>query len=365
MTDLTENELNGLAWEAFCDTLKRAGKQIIREEAPTDSLSNSEGYRYLSRLLRVGLEMHLEFSDPDFPDFCIPSHETAKIGADNPDNLYMRAPINGSHRYRVFGNRGTVHYLSFGCQSGGYEKTGTLLSAGFIDANNLQIDERGDFELVISSQPETGNHLLMNRQCTSLIVRQTFHDRKAEAPAVIKIERLQTGEVPQPLTPEKLREKLLNAANFVEKTATLFANWAQGWKPQPNTLPLMDPAIASSVGGDANILYCHGYWQLQDDEVLVIEVDRIPDCDTWNIQVNNYWMESLDYRHHNICINKHSAHYNADGGVTLFLAHRAPGRKNWLQTASHREGTMCFRWVATNDPVTPRCRVIKQKDINT
>lgn len=364
MTTFKENTLNYLAWEEFCDTLKRAGKQIIRKEAAADSLSNSEGYRYLSRLLRIGLEMHLEFSDTDFPGFCTPSHETAKIGADNPDNLYMRAPINGTLRYRVYGNRGTVHYLSFGCQAGGYEKDGTLLSAGFIDTNGLQIEDNGDFELIISAQAEIGNHLLINKDCTSLIVRQTFHDRKKEIPAIVQIERLDVAGKPHPLTPKKMREKLLKSANFVEKTANLFADWAQSWKPQPNTLPLMNPEVTLSVGGDPNIDYYHGYWELKDDEVMIIHVDKVPDCDTWNMQINNYWMESLDYRYHNICINKHNAHYNDDGSVTLFLAHQNPQRKNWLQTASHNIGTMCFRWVGAQALVTPQCRVVKYQDLD-
>lgn len=60
--------------------------------------------------------MHLEFADPDFPGFITPSHETAKIGADNPDNLYRYARLNGAQRYRVSGQRGSVAYLSFGTQ---------------------------------------------------------------------------------------------------------------------------------------------------------------------------------------------------------------------------------------------------------
>ena len=369
--DLQANEsqcrANEAAWDEFCDILKRSGRQILREEAPRDALTNSEGYRYLTRLLRIGLEMQMEFADPDFPGFCIPSHETAKIGADNPDNLYLRAPLNDSHCYRVYGNRGTVHYLSFACQKGGYEQDGTLESAGFIDAGDMNFDENGNFELLLcppgESRPDAGNLLLMEKAASSLIVRQTFHDRKNEIPAKVSIERLDVGEFPKPLTPELMRSQLLYAAHFVEGTSKLFADWAQGWKPQPNTLPLMNPEITRSVGGDANILYYHGYWQLAEDEALVVEVDQVPDCETWNIQINNYWMESLDYRHHRICINKHNADYETKGGIRLILAHRDPSHPNWLHTASHREGTLCFRWVGARDPVAPKCRRVKLQDL--
>src|SRR3546814_5476002 len=58
-------------------------------------------YTTLFRSLRIGLEMHLEFADPDFPGFFLPSHETGKIGADNPDNLYAFAKVKGDNDYII------------------------------------------------------------------------------------------------------------------------------------------------------------------------------------------------------------------------------------------------------------------------
>ena len=49
------------------------------------------------------------------------------------------------------------------------------------------------------------------------------------------------------------------------------------------------------AGGDPNIRYYHSYWKLSAGEVLRIRV-RPPPCRCWNCQLNNHWMESLDYR---------------------------------------------------------------------
>lgn len=350
---------DGRVWDEFCDALKRAGRQVLRPEAPVSELDRAEGFRYLSRLLRIGLEMHLEYADPDFPGFLAPSHETGKIGADNPDNLYLMARLSGRNEYRISGERGTVPYLSFGTQKGGYETNGKMEQTGFIDSKKITIGADGRFEIVLSQQQRPGNWLRIEPETNAVIVRQTFLDRKVERPAQLKIERLGSQVQPAPLTAERLTQGLGNAAKFVEGTATLFANWAQSYLSHPNQLPPADQVLCQRVGGDPNIFYYHSYWQLKPDEALVLHVSKVPPCRFWNFQVNNWWMESLDYRHHRIHLNQHSAKLDADGGVTIVLAARDPGHANWLETTGHERGTMCLRWVGADAPVHPTARVVK------
>ena len=54
--------VSGAAWDEFCDTLKAAGGNVIGHGAPTDGFNQAEGYRYLSRVLRAGLENFVELS---------------------------------------------------------------------------------------------------------------------------------------------------------------------------------------------------------------------------------------------------------------------------------------------------------------
>ncbi|TXH05911.1 MAG: DUF1214 domain-containing protein [Nevskiaceae bacterium] len=362
--------LSGQAWDDFCDALKRAGRQVLRPEAAADEVDRAEGWRYLTRLLRIGLEMHLEFADPEFPGFFLPSHETGKIGADNPDNLYAFARISGAHDYVIRGTRGSVSYLSIGTQKGGYETDGTLTPTGFIDGQDLHLDAEGRFEVLLSQREPAAqegkkkNWLRIESASNAVIVRQTFLDRAVERPAQLRIERLQRDASPAPLNAERLHKGLANAARFVDGTATLFANWAQGFLPHVNALPPQDQAPFRAAGGDPNIFYYHSAWQLADDEALVVHVPRIPECRFWNLQINNWWMESLDYRFHRICHNQHSARRDADGGVTLVIAHRDPGHANWLETAGHHRGTMCFRWVGAKEHVHPQTRVVKFADLS-
>ncbi|CAB1367935.1 conserved protein of unknown function [Denitratisoma oestradiolicum] len=339
--------LSGELWEEYCDILKRAGHQLLRPETPRTAFDQAEGMRYLSRLIRGGLEMMVEAADPDLPVFIVPSHETLKIGGDNPDNLYMTARINGQHRYRLRGSRGTVPTLNFATKKGGFERAGSnLLGTGFLDGKDLQVMADGSFEIVIGpQQPASGNWLPTEAESHMLLVRQTFHDRRSEKPAVLSIERLdRVGEAP-PLDPAQFSANLRSAALYVERVASLFCDWTRDFKTGHfNTLPLGDQAVFQAAGGDPNIVYYQGYWKLADDEAMIVDA-RVPECDFWNFQVNNYWQESLDYRYHRIHLNCKGAQYQPDGSVRIVVAHRDPGTPNWLTTAGHHEGTCLFRLI--------------------
>lgn len=343
-----ESILTGKLWEEYCDILKRAGQQLLRPETPHAAFDQAEGMRYLSRLIRVGLEMMVEAADPDFPVFIVSSHETIKIGADNPDNFYQIARIKGSNDYRIRGTRGTVPTLNFATKGGGYNTANpNLQGTGFLNATDMQVEADGSFEVILSQhKPAAGNWLPMTAESNSVLVRQTFHDRRNEKPARLRIERIGADMAPPPLAPSKFANDLINAARFTENTARLFCDWARDFKQGHfNTLPKGDQAVFQAAGGDPNIVYYHGYWDLKDDEAMVIELEHIPPCEFWNFQVDNYWMESLDYRYHRIHVNSHGAHYNPNGSVTIVIAHRDPGLPNWLTTAGHRVGTNLFRLI--------------------
>jgi hypothetical protein len=218
----------------------------------------------------------------------------------------------------------------------------------------------GSFEIILSKSKKGVNWLKMEESTTMVMVRQTFLDRSREIPAEVVIENLDGRKYPAPITPEIVNEGLQNASMFVAGASMLFAKWAGGFQKHVNKLPPFDPAVSNAAGGDASIIYYHSYWKLAENEALLIEV-MPPGCDSWNFQLNNYWMESLDYRYFNICVNKASAIYDPDGSVKIIVAHNDPGRPNWIQTCHHTEGTMLWRWYRLKPgekAVEPKCTVI-------
>jgi hypothetical protein len=351
---------SGETWRDFCRKLEAIGETVLGTELAGSPIDQAEGYRYLSRLTRIALDMHVENADTDFPGFYAASHPTAKIGADNPDNIYMNASISGAQRYRITGKRGGVPILSFGTKANRYAIDGTMASTGELDAADMAFAEDGSFEIIVSKVPANGNWVPLADDSSMLLVRQTFLDRDNEEPATISIEALDAPrETPEPLTAAKLEQGLQRAAAFVEGTAKTFLRWTEMLQgEQLNKIATTDQTMFYKAGGDPTIFYLHGYWKLAADEALVIETP-IPDCSFWNFQCDNIWFESLDYRHHKVHVNKHTAKLNPDGSVTIVVAAQDQGYGNWIDTAGHDHGTMLLRWTGATEHPVPTTKVVK------
>ncbi len=357
---VTEHVVSGAAWAEFCDTLKSAGAALQYPGTPQNGFDQAEGYRYLARLTRAGLEAFLEYGDPLAPQLRRICHETIKIGADNPDNYYQNCNLDGRYTYRLTGQRGSVAYLSFNTKSGHYGQGGQMPPVDERDARNMSFNPDGSFEIILSAEkPETAqNWLKLAKGYTLFMVRQTHLDRTRETIADLAIERLTGPETEAQLSPEKLTEALKSASTFVAGCPLLFAHWARNMQKHSNQLPRFSDEVSTRAGGDPNIAYYHSHWKLASDEALIIHAEP-PECEFWNFQLNNYWMESLDYTRRTIHTNKHLAQYNSDGSVTIIVAHKDPGHANWIETAGHDNGTMCWRWVHAEDTPEPQTRVVK------
>ena len=238
---------------------------------------------------------------------------------------------------------------------------GGLAPCGVLEHFEMDFEEDGSFEVILSKDRKGKNWLKIEDDTTLLMVRQTFLHREKESPASMEIFNLDGRTVPDPITPQMIHEGLQTAGLFVGGASMFFSRWVNSFKKHTNQLPQFDQEESNAAGGDANITYYHSHWKLEDDEALLIEVTP-PPCDSWNFQLNNYWMESLDYRYFNICVSKGSAKLEEDGSVRVVISNQSKDHPNWLYTAGHVEGTMCWRWYRVVDgvePPQPRCSVVK------
>ncbi len=367
MTVMNEQEslardLDGRTWDESCESLKRPREALIRERSPANAFDRAEGYRYLSRLLRVALERFGEHADPEHPRFYQMARPDAKLGADNPDCNYRNCALDGNREYRIRGRRGTSTYVGIGAYYGHYGEQGPSGCSGYLDSADLVLDADGRFEIVLSAKPHPGNWIAMDPRTSSLIVREFFLDRKGEVPIELDIECLGVEGPPAPLDAAALDRAFATTAAFVKGSADLFTSWAEGLEKHSNELRAPPDALRAPAHKAANQIFYHGYWKLAPDEALLITA-KPPVCRYWNFQLNNYWLESLDYRYHPITVNKHSVRLERDGSFLIVVSARDPGIGHWKDTAGQTPGTMGLRWNMACDPPQPACRVVRFADL--
>ena len=355
MGDGASEVVSGKAWTDFCRALEQAGEVILREKAPDTPLDRAEGYRYLTRLLRQMLYTTIENADPDFPRL----HELdrVKLGADNPDNVYLSANIRGDRTYKITGTRGSIYYFSIGSKANRYAIDGTMASTGELGDKDLVVEADGTVEIIVSATPHSKNWLPLAPDSTGLVVRQTYMDRTSEVPGQWTIERVGEPVQRKDLNPDHFVKALQTAAFSLHGTAAMFADWTEMFMERPNEMPDFGQEFFQKAGGDPEIFYAHGYWELKPGQAWVIETE-VPDCPYWNFQLDNWWMESLDWER-KITINKHTGKLNDDGTLTIVVADHDPGLGgNWIDTCGHETGTALLRWLGADDNPLPTCKVI-------
>lgn len=359
-----ENTIDTTQWEAFCDAIKTEGAQLLASGQVMDDLTQAEGLRYLSRLVRAGLERYIEFSNPVNPLFFKLCHETIKIGGDNPDNLYLSCRVSSDHSYQITGNRGTVNYISLSLADDQLATNGKQITTGFLDDQSITPDHNGDFVIQLGGEPTEGTWLPLTPETNTVFVRQTFLDRSREREATFSITRSSTLPQDEKLTLAEVNEGLKKAQSFVSTTGNLFVDWAESYYPHQNTLPPADQAYIASIGGDPNIYYYLSAFRLSRGEALLVHLPEVPPCEMWNFQLCNHWLESLDYTNHTIHLNRSTATPNDDGSITLVVSDESPGVPNHLETCGHSMGTMVFRWTRAERIVHPQCQVVKLKGLD-
>ncbi len=361
-----EKVISGEVWSEFCDLLKSAGQQIIDNSA-NDELERAEGFRYLARLTRNGLAS-LD-SAPLSP--VIIDYSGAKIGADNPDFMYGKCRIIGSASYRISGCANEAFTFNIGAFHGQLGTPQGLQSSGFLCKSDLYLDADGRFEIIASKDEPLENNarvdwLPLCEDSNSFLIRQTILRPGMDVPADFEIHIIEgdVGTSPKPLTAKKIENSLGRSALMLHGIVQQFLGWTNDFKKRPNQISEIKPELLRVAKGDPKCQYNYGYFDIADDEALVIKLIP-PECEYWNIQLANHWMESFDTSDTVSSINNASAIKRDDGSVYIVIAASAPGLVNYLDTQSHQRGTIALRWVgADSHQADPLMKLFKLVELN-
>ena len=347
-------------WDEFCDTLKSSSDLIFRDTTPASEIDRAKGLRLLARNISLGLQFKLDNCDPDFPEIMHYFDPIRKQGGDNTDAYYSGAPINGSNTYRVSGKRGTAKYFAVTVLEDGNTPWGGGVIGSLID-DAVRVDDAGNFELIISPQPDPGdqgNWIQSTPDTWRLTFREFFADWENEERMQVRIDRLNDIEHDPLLSVEDVAQGLQGAADWVKVSTRYWADMLDKWKAQPNRFlsygQLEDNKIDFTPGGAPLI----SYWCLPRDEAIVVRV-KPPSASYWAVEFGNYWWETMDYRNRLTNTNCHYAELEDNGELLLVIAHADPGHPNWLDPSGHEEGYVTVRWIGADDYPAPVAQQMK------
>jgi hypothetical protein len=372
--DATQRLLSGRAWDDFCEQLRLAGHMVDRFGDTADALDRAEWYRYVTRLMRNGFERFMENCEPERPRLRdAPWRQSINFQSPDQDHLLAEF-VDGSHSYRISGNRGTIPYFVMaawtarqpvdlaardwagrGVESLKEFDPAMLRTTAFLQSDAIAFDAEGNFEVIASQHKPAGDvaWLPLTVDCVGILVRTVYHRREDTVAPVMRIERMD-GPTPQPVRAEEVGAGLAKSAQLVLGYAELVRSWWQdNLGKRPNRIRF-SRAVYLSNGGVPDRHHGFGTWECGADEALVLEFMPIA-CDYWIFQLCNIWQENLDnYEDGGGHVQKYRARYESDGSVRVIVSQQDPGVSgNHVSPFGHLHGGWSLRFIKTSQEPTP------------
>ena len=319
---------------------------------------------------------------------------------DNPDTIYRFIPVNKTSEYVLTGRlyEGRPADTTFSVLEGTSGITSTILSL-----DDLVVSPDGSFVITVSgtaATPGQRNHLQLTSSSTLIAARNTLGDWAVEEPMELEVQRVsgppnslfaQLGGFvllgslvndnpllaslaslipPLAIAEAPIVRGSLTALLMIVRGANQEAKYMALATTDPATGELRPPNVmtppASNAEFLANQLQSNGYFQLADDEALVLTIDpasagffTVPVYDDWTI-TGDYWNEQTS-------LNNDQSVANLDGTYTMVVSPTDPLVRNWVSTGGLNQGIISMRFQNLDpdslDTPTVKPQVVKVADL--
>lgn len=262
----------------------------------------------------------------------------ARMGGDNPDNVYRLAGIAHGGRYRVVGRpTGPEASATSFTLTGNW---GTSVTLQTLEASDLVRDADGGFVITIDSEPANGraNHLTSAANVKFLFIRESLSDWATECSYALTIERLDTVSAPR-VSVEEMAERA--AFRLVEEVPLYY--WFQRLFAGLPANSMRAPASSSRLGGLVTQAGSQGHILIAEDEAALVRV-RPAGARYVAMELGDWWFRSIDAGKRQSSLTGAQAQPDADGWITAIVARKDPGVANWLDTGGFGRVLFFTRW---------------------
>lgn len=318
----------------------------------------AEARRVMLHALMHGLQCWLE-ADPARPFFTPFINQHKKLLGDNPDARYYSAVIDDSNSYRIQGNLAGATYTSFTIELGAGTDGDGIGST--LNDTQFEADENGDYEIILSAQKAEGNWMPMTRGASSLTTRHYYerkqcinNDRLHHIP--LDIQNLQKVPPRSSANDAEIATGIRRVTTFVKGSVITMSNDnSPPWVSRiPNQFmpPKKDDSHEAITYAARDNVYSMAPFVLGPNQALLIR-GRFPKCRFANVVLFNRFLQTFNYEERSISLNRTQTIQSEDGSFEMIVAHRDPGRPNWLDTEGRPYGIMFWRFQLPEGDIAP------------
>lgn len=354
-------------WSEYLELLEPAGDVSKRTWEPDSEQVRAEVYRQLVMNISLGYFMYFQH-DPNYPDW-IPFLNSVFMLQPNPDDTYYLARIDPNGTYRITGERGSVHILTFvlgGEPMGTTERIGGSGNSLQFDGNELQLDDDGRFEVILSAERpagHTGDWHKLGPTHQTILARQRSYNWGVERDARLAIERLdlEVGALKPRMPAQEIDKNLRDLlGGFTERLSRIWVEYQNKFLGEN---PVNEISFTSFGGAVPVQVYWQGVFQLAPDEALILETDIPKRHRYWNVQLNDTLFNAVEFIYRQSSLNGHQATLDADGKFRGVITLNDPGVPNWLDCGGYLQGMVIGRWYEADSHPVPTLKRVPFKDI--
>jgi hypothetical protein len=358
------------AWNDLLAQLAEADTRYLSSafgiERPGDV---SDGHRFLMHALHSGIEQWLE-ADPQRPRAVRFVTPTLKLLGDNPDAIYYTAPLDPTRRYRVRGNTGGATYTSLTIEGGNSEGHYPKRVAGALNDTQFDVKRDGSFEVLIGPGEKGRNRLALEPDAGTLTTRHYFETMRSaaadpDAKVRVALEPIDDPGPPPTPTDASIAAGIRRVTNYFRAVTLDLPQPPPEKQPPwvsrvPNEFkkPMKWQSAEGGFGAVDNA-YSMAPYLVMPGEALVIEGRWPKKARFSNVALWNRFMQTYDYAHRRVSLNRVQTRTERDGSFRIVIAHEDPGVPNWIDAEGRPSGLVFWRFqLPEEEIVTPVGKIV-------
>lgn len=296
--------------------------------------------------------------DGDAPEFLPSIGRILNVGQPNADTIYRSARLTPGGTYRIRGKQGTVNQEVIAQIVPGAPVRAHL------DMKTLKVDAEGRYDVLLSETRPAGHQgdwWKLEPGANRLMLRLVSSDWDKEIEPTLAIERIDVP-IGKPRTPAaELEQRLRALPGSIDFMALMFMGHVEEFRDEGyvNRFKIYDVGFGSLQGQ----FYYNAYYDLADDEALIIESEIPGTCPYRSLILTNETYETTDWANNHSSLNGSQAAPDSDGKLRIVVSARDPGVKNWLDTAGYPNGIIQGRWTGCDSQPVPAATKVKLADV--